>query len=38
NKTLNDWRNRHMIDIKRGGLRITNAAALNHIAASQDDD
>ena len=38
NKTLNDWRNRHMIDIKRGGLRIINAAALNQIADSQDDD
>ncbi|RUW20562.1 Crp/Fnr family transcriptional regulator, partial [Mesorhizobium sp. M1E.F.Ca.ET.041.01.1.1] len=24
--------------IKRGGLRITNAAALNQIAESQDDD
>ena len=38
NKTLNDWRSRQMIAIKRGGLRITNAAALNHIAQSQDDD
>ncbi|TIU84436.1 MAG: Crp/Fnr family transcriptional regulator, partial [Mesorhizobium sp.] len=27
-----------MIAIKRGGLRIINAAALNHIAESQDDD
>ncbi|PBB85836.1 MULTISPECIES: Crp/Fnr family transcriptional regulator [unclassified Mesorhizobium] len=38
NKTLNDWRNRQMIAIKRGGLRITNAGALNQIAESQDDD
>jgi CRP/FNR family transcriptional regulator, cyclic AMP receptor protein len=38
NKTLNDWRSRSIIDIKRGGLRITNARALRHIAESQDDD
>ncbi|TPN69823.1 MULTISPECIES: Crp/Fnr family transcriptional regulator [unclassified Mesorhizobium] len=38
NKTLNDWRNRSIIAIKRGGLRIRNAGALRHIAESQDDD
>ncbi|TPJ50587.1 MULTISPECIES: Crp/Fnr family transcriptional regulator [unclassified Mesorhizobium] len=38
NKTLNDWRNRSIIAIKRGGLRIKNAGALRHIAESQDDD
>ncbi|MER8656680.1 Crp/Fnr family transcriptional regulator [Mesorhizobium sp. M0847] len=38
NKTLNDWRNRSFIAIKRGGLRITDTRALRHIAESQDDD
>jgi len=38
NKTLNEWRSRQMIAIKRGGLRITNAASLKQIAESQDDD
>jgi len=38
NKTLNDWRARSFIAIKRGGLRITDAGALRHIADSQDDD
>jgi CRP-like cAMP-binding protein len=38
NKTLNDWRGRRIIDIKRGGLRITDARALGTIAESQDDD
>jgi CRP-like cAMP-binding protein len=38
NKTLNDWRSRRIIDIKRGGLRITDARALGTIAESQDDD
>jgi CRP-like cAMP-binding protein len=38
NKTLNDWRSRSIIAIKRGGLRIANAGALRHIAESQDDD
>ncbi|TIU60960.1 MAG: Crp/Fnr family transcriptional regulator, partial [Mesorhizobium sp.] len=38
NKTLNDWRSRRIIEIKRGGLRITDARALATIAESQDDD
>lgn len=38
NKTLNDWRSRRIIDIKRGGLRITDARALSTMAESQDDD
>lgn len=38
NKTLNDWRSRRIIDIKRGGLRITDARALSTIAESHDDD
>ena len=38
NKTLNDWRARSFIAIKRGGLRITDTGALRHIADSQDDD
>jgi len=38
NKTLNDWRNRSIIAIKRGGLRITDGGVLRHIAESQDDE
>jgi CRP/FNR family cyclic AMP-dependent transcriptional regulator len=38
NKTLNDWRNRSIIAIKRGGLRIRNAGALRHITELDDDD
>jgi CRP-like cAMP-binding protein len=38
NKTLSDWRNRQIIALKRGGLRIANAGALRQIADSQDDD
>ncbi|MDP3898264.1 MAG: Crp/Fnr family transcriptional regulator [Mesorhizobium sp.] len=38
NKTLNDWRARKIIDLKRGGVRIVNAGALRHIASSQDDE
>ncbi|BCG79393.1 hypothetical protein MesoLj113b_29350 [Mesorhizobium sp. 113-3-3] len=38
NKTLNNWRNRSIIAMKRGGLRITNAGALRHLADSQDED
>jgi CRP/FNR family transcriptional regulator, cyclic AMP receptor protein len=38
NKTLNDWRTRQIIDIKRGGLRIVEAGALRHLAESRDDD
>lgn len=38
NKMLNDWRTRGFIDLKRGGLRILNARALRHIAASDEDD
>jgi CRP/FNR family transcriptional regulator, cyclic AMP receptor protein len=37
NKTLNDWRNRRVIAIRRGGLRISDAGALRRIAESQDD-
>lgn len=37
NKTLNDWRSRQIIAIKRGGLRIADAVALRGIAVSQDD-
>lgn len=32
NKTLNEWRNRSIITIKRGGLRVENANALRHVA------
>ena len=38
NKTLNDWRTRQIIDIKRGGLRMVDAGALRHLAESRDDD
>ncbi|BCG88543.1 MULTISPECIES: Crp/Fnr family transcriptional regulator [unclassified Mesorhizobium] len=38
NKTLNNWRNRSIIAIKRGGLRITNFGALRHLAETQNDN
>lgn len=38
NKTLNDWRNRSVIEIRRGGLRIGDAGALRTIADFRDDD
>lgn len=37
NKVLNDWRARSLIEIRRGGLRIENAAALRQIAALDED-
>jgi CRP-like cAMP-binding protein len=38
NKTLNNWRSRSIIAIKRGGLRITNFGALRHLAETQNDN
>jgi CRP/FNR family cyclic AMP-dependent transcriptional regulator len=37
NKTLNEWRNRSIITIKRGGLRVERSNALRHIADSGED-
>lgn len=37
NKTLGDWRDRSLISLKRGGLRIVNGAALRRIAKAQED-
>ena len=38
NKMLNDWRAKGTIDLRRGGLRVINGRAMQHIASSQDDD
>jgi CRP-like cAMP-binding protein len=37
NKTLNDWRGRSIITIRRGGLHIDNPNALHHVADFEDD-
>ena len=37
NKMLNDWRARSLISIRRGGIRVTNAAALRDMAAADND-
>ena len=37
NKTLNDWRGRDIIAIRRGGLHIDNPGALRHVADAEDD-
>jgi CRP/FNR family cyclic AMP-dependent transcriptional regulator len=37
NKTLNDWRSRGIIAIRRGGLHIDNPGALRHVADAEDD-
>lgn len=37
NKVLNDWRSRSIIDLKRGGLRIENSAALQRLAAFDEE-
>lgn len=37
NKTLNDWRGRSIITIRRGGLHINNPNALHHVADFEDD-
>lgn len=38
NKTLNDWRSRGVIELRRGGVRVMSAPRLRHIAAAGEDD
>ena len=38
NKTLNDWRTRSIIDIRRSGLKILDRGALRHVADAPPDD
>jgi CRP/FNR family cyclic AMP-dependent transcriptional regulator len=37
NKALNEWRNRSIISMKRGGVHIERTKGLRHIAESEDD-
>ncbi len=37
NKTLNEWRSRSIINMKRGGVRIERASSLRVIAEADDD-
>jgi len=37
NKTLNEWRSKGVIELRRGGVRIASAAALRRISASAED-
>lgn len=37
NKMLNDWRGKGMIDLKRGGLRVTNPRALRGVGSASED-
>ncbi len=38
NKTLNDWRSKGVIELRRGGVRVMSAPRLRHIAAAGEDD
>lgn len=38
NKTLNDWRSRGVIELRRGGVRVISAAKLRGIASAGEDD
>lgn len=37
NKTLNEWRSKRVIELRRGGVRIASAAGLRRIAESAED-
>lgn len=38
NKTLNDWRAKGIIELRRGGVRVLSAGGLRRVAASAEDD